>query len=599
MNKSRVNLFLTGLALIFLFFFLRLIQLQILENRNMSKLADENAARITPILAPRGIIFDRRGKVVLKNRPVFAVYILPHLLPKSPEDQEKVFFNLAGILNKSAKEVESTYKEKKTTLFEGILIASEVAPAAVTRIEEERSGLPGVELICYPMRTYPYKEALAHVLGYVGEIEPLELKTLQGYRMGDLIGKDGVEKSYDRYLRGVSGWKKIEVDARGRPVRTLETVEPRPGNNMKLTVDLDLQLVVEKALGGKEGAVVALNPQTGEILAMASHPAYDANLEWAKISQRSHPFMNRALSTYPPGSTFKVVTLSAALQSGAVNLTEIFNCPGYYKLGSRYAQCWRAGGHGKISVIEGLVWSCDYVFYELGRRLGPDLISEYARAYGLAEKTGVDLPQEKKGFSPTRAWKREALKEDWYEGDSINFGIGQGFLQVTPLQMAMLYSVIATGKTLLPHVVAEVKDSKDKVIYKAEESLLKTSPVSKENLHLIQGALREVVRRGTGVAAFVQGMPAAGKTGTAENPGRAHAWFICYAPVDDPEIVIVSFVAHGEHGDRVSAYIVRDILKWYKDNRLGRLITEEARPAQYIEHGAYKEYYNRIILDSN
>jgi penicillin-binding protein 2 len=278
--------------------------------------------------------------------------------------------------------------------------------------------------------------------------------------------------------------------------------------------------------------------------------------------------MNRALAIYPPGSIFKAVTLSAALQEGVVNPKDTVYCPGFYRVNNRIAKCWKESGHGRIDMVEGLTQSCDVVFYELGRKLGPDKLAEYARKYGLGEKTGVDLPQEKKGLVPTQAWKKDVWKEPWYEGDSINYGIGQGFLQVTPLQMALVYGAIARGKRMKPFVVSEIKDRNGKSLYRARAQEVAPVPVALGVLQLIRSALHDVVDRATGIAARVEGFLAAGKTGTAENPGLPHAWFICYAPYNDPAIVIASFVEHGEHGDRSAAYVARDILTWYRDHRL-------------------------------
>lgn len=583
-----------GLVLLFAFLGSRLFWLQLIDHSSYKQLADENAARIIPIHAPRGIIYDRHGKVLLKNRPVFSVYVLQHLLPEAGAERDQIFARLAAILKISPEDIKQAIADRKLPAFEGIKIASEVSPAIFSRLLEE--NLPGVEVIVTPLRTYPYKTNLVHVLGYVAEIEPEELKDLadQGYRLGDLLGKDGVEKVYDQYLRGISGGKKIEVNAFGRPIRIKEIKEPVPGNNLKLTIDLDLQLAVEDALKGYEGAVVVLDPKTGEILALASHPAYDPNRSWEEISQHNHPFMNRALSGYPPGSAFKVVTLSAALEEGKIDLSEVINCPGYYRLGVRIAKCWREVGHGRLTVIEGLVWSCDIVFYELGKRLGPDLIKKFAAFYGLGEKSGVDLTQEKRGFIPTAAWKKERFKEDWYDGDSINIGIGQGFISVTPLQMASLYATLGSGKRFAPFVVSQVLDKKGKVLFSNQPRLVGEAPLKPANLALIRQALADIVLRGTGVAAYVPGLPAAGKTGTAQNPGLPHAWFASFAPADDPEIAIAAFVVHGEHGDRAPAYVTRDILKWYKEHRLSRKIEEVERPPQYILHGKNKEWYRPL-----
>ncbi|MFA4967231.1 MAG: penicillin-binding protein 2 [Candidatus Margulisiibacteriota bacterium] len=596
---SRSKFFLSVIFLLFVFLGGRLFFLQIIQGKYYSTIAEENAARINPILASRGLIFDRNGKILVKNRAVFSVYVVPHFLPRGKKDE--VFNLLAGILSISREELERRYLEKKTPLFEGITVASDVPSSVVSKIEELRSKIPGVEVICLPMRDYPNPGVASHVLGYIAEIGPDELGDLaaRGYRLGDIIGKDGVEKNYDEYLKGVSGGKKFEVDAFGRPVRVKETVEPIQGKNMTLTIDLNLQQEVDRLLGPLEGAVVVLDPRTGEILAMSSHPSYNPNRIAEDINRSSHPFMNRALSSYPPGSIFKIVTLSAALEEGKAREDEMIHCSGVYKLGRRLAKCWLAWGHGSITPIEGLVWSCDVVFYELGRRLGPDLINKYAKLYGLSEKTGIDLPQEKRGFVPTSDWKKRRFGENWYDGDSINLGIGQGFTQVTPLQMAAAYGMIATGKRFKPYVVKEVTGSSEKKEYQAAPEFIENIPINFRNQLLLRSALRDVVFRGTGVAAYVPGIPASGKTGTAQNPGLPHAWFLCYAPSNDPEIVIAAFVAHGEHGDRISAYIARDILKWYKANRLKQKIEEVERPAQYILHGTQKSWYGRLTPASD
>lgn len=598
MNKNRAIYFLIVLNLMVVFFIIRLFQLQFVEYSKYEKLASDNAAKVIPILAPRGIVFDRHGKILLKNKPVFMVYILPHLLPKK---SDVVFAHLANLISVPFDVVKQKYLQSKTPIFEGVLIASDIPLSVASRIEESRAKLPGVEVICYPLRSYPYKNACSHLLGYVREIESSELKehANEGYRIGDLIGKDGIEKVYDKYIRGISGGKKIEVNAYGQPTRILGVLDPVPGNNVNLTIDIDLQLKVEEALGSNSGAVVVLNPNNGEVLAMASHPSYDLSRKWTQIDFRNHPFMNRALSSYPPGSTFKVVTLSAALEEGITSPSESFYCPGYYKLGKRIAKCWKASGHGRISPIEALVWSCDVVFYELGRRLGSDKIKKYADKYGLARYTGIDLPQEKRGFLPTVEWKKERFKENWYEGDSMNIGIGQGYIQVTPLQLACVYAQIATGIRYKPFVLKNIIDKTNKVIFENHPQIVMDNAILKSNSFLIKAALHDVVFRGTGVAAFVSKNEAAGKTGTAENPGRPHAWFVCYAPYTSAEVVITSFVEHGEHGDRVTARIAHDILEWYKKYRLINKTPEVKRPSQFIMHKDSKEFYGEKSTTSD
>lgn len=284
--------------------------------------------------------------------------------------------------------------------------------------------------------------------------------------------------------------------------------------------------------------------------------------------------MNRALAIYPPGSIFKVVTLTAALEEKLTRPNETFYCPGYYKINTRLAKCWKESGHGRITAQEGLTQSCDIVFYELGRRLGPDRLAKYASLYGLGEKTQIDIPQEKKGLVPSSDWKKNIRKEAWYDGDSINYGIGQGFVQVTPIQMALVYGTIATGKRYRPYLVETIRDREGKLIYRGQELEVGKAPISADNLQVVREALKNVVDRATGRAAKIDNFLAAGKTGTAQNPGLPHAWFLCYAPYDEPKIVIASFVEHGEHGDRAAAYVARDILSWYSKNRL--LVTPES-----------------------
>ncbi|MFC1540515.1 penicillin-binding protein 2 [Candidatus Margulisiibacteriota bacterium] len=583
------HLLIAGAIIIFALLYLRLIQLQIAEHDRFDLLAIENAATTVPDPAPRGVIYDRFGKVMLESRPIFSVRVLPYVLAKkSPAERKRIMDQLGGFLGQDIK--------FKVTATEPLIVKDNISLSTAIRISEMKRRMDGVVVSSRPVRLSKYGSVASHVLGYVGEIEKDELVRLrrQGYRLGDFVGKDGVEKVYDDLIRGVDGGKKVEVDVYGTPMRVLESLDPVPGPDVKLTIDLDLQLQLEKSLSnqGEEGAAVVMDARTGEILAMASFPNYDPNIftdpkenwKWKELEQEKHPFMNRALAIYPPGSIFKIVTLSAALEEKVAEPDEVIPCYGSYKVHNRVAKCWLHGGHGPVDVREGLVWSCDVVFYELGKRLGPDKITKYAKAYGLGDRTGIDLPQEKKGFLPTVRWKEKNSKWPWFDGDSINYGIGQGFVMVTPLQMAVAFNGIATGKIVKPYVMKEIRNREGEVLYSGTSEVMGEIPVSAENQELIRGLLRQVVVRATGVAAWVQGIPAAGKTGTAENPGLAHAWFMCYAPYDDPEIVIASFVAHGEHGDRPSAYVAREVLQWYQKNRLAKEYPPDAYRGQYILH---------------
>ena len=575
-------IFHTLTVLIAVMLVLRLFQLQLLEGGRFMKLSIGNAARLIPAAAPRGIIYDRYGKVIVANRPIFSLM----LIPPNVADMDQTVAYLNAVTHVPRRVIIQRMEDKKSRPFEPVLVADNIPPQMVSQLEEERYKYPGVVVSVRSVRSYPSGPAAVHAIGYVGEITQEELAQLEerGYRIGSLIGKAGLEKQYDSYLRGKDGGTEIEVDAAGQPVRILRYTEPISGKDLWLTIDVELQRAVEKALRGKYGAIVVMDPNNGEILAMASYPAFDPNLfsapltqwQWESISRYGHPFMNRALSPYPAGSTFKPITQSAVLEDNLVEPTRSFYCPGYFKLGTRTAFCWNRKGHGWQDLAGGIRWSCNIVHYNLGLIAGPDRLAKYARKYGLGRRTGIDLPGESEGTVPDSRWKEKVYGEIWYPGDTINFAIGQGFFQSTPLQMASFYSLLANGReAYVPYIVREIKDRQGNVVYSRNPIVRMELPISQKNLTFLRNALRSVVEKGTGIAAKVRGIPAAGKTGTAEDPpGAPHAWFDCYAPYDKPEITIVAFAEGGMHGDQVTAFMARDILKWYKENRLKRKIEE-------------------------
>ncbi|MFC1559745.1 penicillin-binding protein 2 [Candidatus Margulisiibacteriota bacterium] len=573
-------------AIIFFVFAGKLWLLQIIQHSTYRALSLENSSRTIPLIAPRGIIYDRQGKVLVSNRAIFSAYLFPGSL--GADDIDKVLGKLSKLLMIPKMQIVAKIEEKKRRPFEPVLVKDNISINTVTALEEQKNRLPGVVINTRPVRYYPHAGMAAHVLGYVGKITSNELRILRlrGYRIDDFVGKEGVESVYDGYLRGVNGGKQLEIDVYGRPIRTVGSLDPIPGKDLRLTIDLELQKVVENTLSGLRGSVIVMNPRNGEILALSSSPSYAPNIftapldkaTWQRMDKEGHPFLNRALSVYPPGSIFKAITLSSTLQENNFELGEIITCTGSFELGNRIAGCWREDGHGDIGLLEGLVWSCDVVFYKLGLANGPDLMSKYARKYGLGQQTGIDLTGELPGFVPTASWKKRTYGIPWVKGDSINMAIGQGFLEVTPIQMANLYGIIAVGKRYVPHVLKEVFSRDGEIIYAYEPKDIGDIPIGEENHKKLKATLVQVVERGTGIAANVEGIPAAGKTGTAENPKKPHAWFICYAPVDDPQIVIASFVEEGEHGDSVTAHIARKVLTWYRDNRLEitPVSTEEA-----------------------
>ncbi|MCX5748733.1 MAG: penicillin-binding protein 2 [Candidatus Saganbacteria bacterium] len=556
----------------------RLWQVQVIDSASYRRLAQINAARTMPVIAPRGVIYDRYGKLLVGNKPVFSVYVLQ----SETKNRQYLIKKLAALLSMQAEEIEKRLNEKKARPFDPVIIKENTPIDAVTRIEEERSGLEGVVVSVRPVRVYPNKSIAAHVLGYIGEVTALDIEKDSGKLLGsgDLIGKAGIEKIYDAYLRGSNGGERASINIFGSSGQMKDAQESVPGKNLKLTIDLDLQKTAEKALGSSNGAVVVLDPSNGDVLALVSHPSYDPNIfsgpispsTWKQLSGGNHPFLNRALSVYPPGSIFKAITISAVLERALAKPGETFFCPGYFKLGQRTAKCWKTKGHGTLTLMEGLVQSCDIVFYNMGLRAGPDRLADLAKGFGLGERTGIDLPSEAKGVVPDSAWKKRVYKEPWYPGDSINYGIGQGFLWVTPLQMVNVYASIANGIARFePHLVTDIRDREGEEIYLYKPKRIGDVPVSQKNLVLVRSALHDVVSRGTGRAARIITFEAAGKTGTAENPRKPpHAWFVCYAPYNEPQIAIAAFVEHGMHGDQVTARIAHDILKWYLDNRVSR-----------------------------
>lgn len=573
-NKAFVSL--GVLSVIAAALFIRLWQIQVMDHPTYYRLAQINSAQSMSLLAPRGLIYDRNGNVLVNNKAVFSVYILQSEL----KDRKKTLQLLAPLVSMKPEAIDSIISAKKIRPFDPILIKAGIPVDVVSRIEEQVNNLKGVVVNVVPVRVYPNKSIAAHVLGYVGEVtaKDVEANLYSDIRPGDLIGKAGIEKIYDAYLRGVNGGEKITIDIIDSEETRKNMEESVPGKNMYLTVDIELQKAVESALGGNSGTVVVLDPSNGEVLALASHPSYDPNIfarqitpsEWKELNSEKHPFLNRALSVYPPGSIFKVVTLSAALERNLFTPENGFACRGFFRLGSRIARCWKASGHGHIKLLEGLVQSCDVVFYNVGLKVGPDVISEFARKYGLGEKTGIDLPTESTGLVPTTGWKKERFGENWYPGDTINYAIGQGFLWVTPMQMANIYAAIANGKDRYePHLIKMINDREGGEIFTYVPKVVGGIPVSDKNLKYIKDSLHSVVHRATGIGARIASFEAAGKTGTAENPkNRPHAWFICYAPWDKPRIVVASFVEYGLHGDQVTARIAHSVLDWYHRYRV-------------------------------
>ncbi len=548
---------------------LRLWQVQIVQGDYFLRLSQENGLRVTSIAAPRGLIVDRRGRPIVANRPAFTVAVLPMEM-RHPREEVPL---LARLLALDPQDVTRRLAASRDRPFEPVRLRRDVPKEVVAAVEESRMDLPGVLVEIEPVRQYIYRDLAAHLLGYLGEISDAELRSLraQGYGPGELIGKDGIERAYDRYLRGRNGQIQVEVDAQGRPFRTLGTVPAVPGDTVVLGLDLDVQRAAETALGDRAGAVVAMDPANGAIVAMVSHPAFDPDLFSAGITRAAwssllrdprQPLIDRAIQGgYPTGSVFKIVTASAALDLGLVNPDTRFYCPGFYNLGGHIFHDHEA--HGHLNFLDAIAQSCNVVFWTVSRPVGPEHLAAYARMFGLGQRTGIDLPQESRGVVPDPGWKRRVYRQPWYAGDTLNTAVGQGYVLATPLQVARMLAAVANGGELVtPHVVTEVRSPEGQVVARIAPPSAGRVRVSAQTMAVLQAGLAAVVTRGTASSIQIPGLAVAGKTGTAENPhGKPHAWFAGYAPADAPRLVVVEIVENAGFGAEFAAPIVRRVVE--------------------------------------
>ena len=581
---QRLDILTVLLVLIFVALVSRLTYLQVVKGPEYQRLAEGNRTRQVNVVAPRGDFFDRNGVVLVASRPGFVVSIVPGNKPVP----SAVITQTAAILGMDAKEIVDRLARSKSA-FEPVRLKIDVGQHIVAAIEERRAELPGVVVEILPVRSYVHNQMGVHVFGYVSEISETELASMgdQGYRAGDLIGQSGLERKYDSFIKGIDGGSQIEVDVAGRMVQVLAKKEPVPGNNLVLTIDYRLQKVAEEALdeqlrylqqqGGrrnaKAGAVVVLNPQNGEVLAMASRPAFDPNQfiggistqNWKAINENPfHPMDNRAIAgEYPPGSTFKIVTGTAALELKKVTANELIFDSGQHWLVPKVNAAGEALGW--INFHQALSMSDNVYFYELGNRLGIDALERYARMFGLGSYTGIDLPGESDGLVANRKYKELNYKEDWYLAETFDAAIGQGFQLATPLQMAVLMSEIANGgRRWRPHIVGKVLSSKGELVKAMPVEEVGRIDISPETLKLVRDGLRGVSEAGgTGAGVFANfPVPVAGKTGTAENPhGDDHGWFVAYGPFDDPRLTVAVIIEQGGYGSSSAGPIARKILE--------------------------------------
>jgi penicillin-binding protein 2 len=571
-DKIRIISFIT--VLLFVMLAARLWQLQILRGKEFREISSENLLRIEQVPAPRGIIYDRNGKPLVKNSPYFTVALRQELLGEADLGA------IAEFLGVDREEIADRIQKHKDP-FTPIKLKDGLTFEQVAYIEARLSDYPALTIDVEETRHYLYGEVGAHLVGYLGKLNASQMQKtdFRDVPPESFIGQWGVERLYDKILRGTPGKRVIEVDALGRQLRLLLEEPPRKGDDLYLSIDIGLQQAAEKAFGDRSGALVAFKPTTGEVLGLVSKPSFDPNLfsrgisyaDWLDlVRDERHPMLNRALqSQYPPGSTFKVVTAAAALETGAVTPRTEFYCSGNLKEGRWSFGCWKKSGHGRISLYRAIVESCDIYFYLAGGKADIDNIADYARQFGLGRETGIPLVAEKTGLVPDRHWKERTRNKPWYLGETYNAAIGQGFVLATPAQMARLASAVSNGGYLYRPTLLRANSQPQ------PESKLN---VSARTLDFIKNALRGVVNdaHGTGYAARSQVAPVAGKTGTAQvisikgrdrdkNPAEFedHAWFIAFAPVKKPEIALSVFVEHGGHGGSAAAPIAKAAIEAY------------------------------------
>jgi len=601
--------FIALLGFLFLFFFGRVFYLQILKGDDYYARAENNRLRSIPIVAERGLVFDRNGEQLTKNIPSFALAIFPQDIPKKRDDRAILAQKLHELTKKPLLEITELLEEYRKYTYESLVIQDNLDYDTALLAQIQASDLPGIHIQAGSKRLYTLTEegsptstlSLAHILGYEGKIGPNEWKVFNeeskefeglfadGYLPSDLLGKTGIEKIYERELRGTYGKRQIEVDARGKEQLLLGEEAPVSGKHLKLTIDVNIQRNFERILQEHldknekfRASGIVMNPNNGEILAMVSLPSFDNNdfsggislEDYSKyIENPNNPLFNRSIAgTYPSGSVVKPAVGAAALFDGVVSKNKTFLSNGGLRVGQWFFPDWQAGGHGRSNLRRSLAWSVNTYFYYVGGGysdfvgLGVDNIVKYLKTFGLSEKLGIDLPGEAKGFLPSKSWKEEVKGERWYVGDTYNLSIGQGDLLVTPLQIASLTSVVATrGKLYQPHIGYAIIENDFSSEEKKEKQLLNEQVLNWPSLDEARLGMRDCVIYGSCRRLSTLPVPVAGKTGTAQwsSVKDNHAWFTSFAPFDSPEVVVSILVEEGEEGSGVAAPIAYDFYNWW------------------------------------
>ncbi len=578
--KHRFTIAFSLAVLFFLIFSTRLFYLQIYKGEEYRNFSERNILRALELPAPRGRIFDRNGQKILYNKPSFNIRVFPREIADAEDLAEK----LAEIINVPEEELRKKLRKTASLRsFYPVTIAKDISRDELLLLEKNREALEGIFLELGHKRFYPQGEAAAVLLGYTGIADAKEVKTYGRIKPGNELGKMGVEKVFDNELRGTNGLEYVMVDAHGKiisdsvaaPLPTRKNREMVQGEDIHLTIDAQLQKVAHDALGGEKGAIVAMDVKSGEVLAMVSRPSYRPEHISRGLSperrkrKESFSLLNRSTQgTYPPGSVLKIVTAFALLEEETADPELSVDCPGYHLINGRRLNCWREEGHGLMDLYKAIVESCDVYFYELSQKLGVDGLYPYLKKFGLGERTGIALP-EKRGVSPSRAWKRKHLKEPWYPGETAMLAIGQGYITVTPLQINVMTAAIANGGSILKPKIRKTDEKKLPRIAEAVQKL------DAESVSFLKKALYGAVHehRGTGIYARSGITSVSGKTGTAqvvssevestEKRFKDHAWFTSYAPSDSAEISVTVLVQNGGSGSVVAAPIAKKVIETY------------------------------------
>ncbi len=598
-HRFRGRLLIAGLVVSTMFLVLvgRFVHLQVFQHAHYDTLAESNRIAIAPVVPNRGLILDRNGVELAHN---YSAYTL-EITPAKVRNLDALIDELATVVDiapKDRKRFRKLLEESKN--FESLPIRNRLSDEEVARFSVNRYRFPGVEIKARLFREYPHRDLTAHIVGYIGRINSKDVEALEAsgqtanYRGTDHIGKMGLEQNYEASLHGTTGFEQVEVDAGGRAVRTLARTPPNSGDNLVLSLDLKLQEIAWQAFGERRGALVAIEPNSGAVLAFVSKPGFDPNLfvdgidpqSWDALNKSiDRPMTNRALQgQYPPGSTFKPFMALAGLALGKRTPQYTISDPGYYTLPglSHHYRDWKKGGHGAVDLHRSLVISCDTYYYGLATDLGINAIHNYIGQFGLGKKTGIDLPGEMPGILPSSEWKMRRLRQKWFAGDTVSVGIGQGYNIATPLQLAHATAVLAAnGKVYRPQMVSHIQQARSRTLKPMGYELVRSIPIEPEHLQRVRAALVDVTRPGGTAAQAGAGAPYsfAGKTGTAQvvaikqgesyNESRVqerhrdHAWFIAYAPAENPTIALVVLVENGGHGSSAAAPIARTVLDYW------------------------------------